>query len=69
MRDWLRKLRVEKKLSEMDVAREAGISQPFYHTIETGQRSPSIRTAKAIATVFGFDWTRFFENTFEERVS
>lgn len=42
------------------VAKQVGISQPFYHQIEVGLRDPSPATAQAIAVVLGFDWTLFF---------
>ena len=60
MREWLRKKRIEKNLSELEVARRAGIAQPFYHNIEMGIKNPSVDTAKKIAAVLGFNWTLFF---------
>lgn len=61
MRDWLRTIRRMKGLSEKAVADAAGIAQPFYHRIETGQNNPSVRTAKALGRILGFDWTLFYE--------
>lgn len=60
MREWLRKRRTDADLSELEVARRAGIAQPFYHNIEMGIKNPSVYTAKKIAAVLGFDWTLFF---------
>lgn len=68
MRDWLRKKRAEQRLSEMEVARRAGIAQPFYHNIEMEYKNPSVNTAKKIGEILGFDWTRFYEEP-KERVS
>lgn len=62
MRSWLREIRLNKKLTEADVARRAGIAQPFYHNIEMGFKNPSVVTAKKIADVLGFSWTRFYED-------
>lgn len=62
MRDWLRSIRHMKGLSEKAVATAAGIAQPVYHRIETGQANPSVKTAKAIGRVLGVDWTLFFED-------
>lgn len=63
VREWLRKLRKSKKLSEIETARLAGIAQPFYHNIEMGIKNPSVDTAKRIAAVLGFHWTQFFPDS------
>lgn len=60
MREWLRKIRADADLSEMEVARRAGIAQPFYHNIEMGIKNPSVDTAKRIAATLNFGWTMFF---------
>ena len=60
MREWLRKMRTDANLSELEVARRAGIAQPFYHNIEMGIKNPSVDTAKRIAAVLGFNWTLFY---------
>ena len=63
MRDWLVILRAGR--SQSKVAKEIGIAQSTYASIETGYRTPSVETAKKIADVLGFPWTRFFENVEE----
>lgn len=60
MREWLRRMRIEAELSEMEVARRAGIAQPFYHNIEMGIKNPSVDTAKRIAAALSFAWTLFY---------
>ena len=60
MRDWLIALRAGR--SQSKVAKESGIAQSTYASIETGYRTPSVETAKKIADVLGFPWTQFFEN-------
>lgn len=60
MRDWLRSIRKIKGLSEKQAASMCGISQPMYHFIETGEKNPSVNTARAIARALGFDWVLFF---------
>lgn len=60
VREWLRKMRIEKSMTEKEVASAAGIAQPFYHNIEMGTKNPSVDTAKRIAIVLGFNWTMFF---------
>lgn len=62
-RKWLRDIREKADKSGSKVAEEAGISQQMYSFIEIGQKTPSVQVAKRIATVLGFDWTRFFEDT------
>ena len=57
--EWLVKER--GKRTQQEVANEAGMSQSGYASIETGARRPSVDTAKRIAAVLGFKWTRFFE--------
>lgn len=59
MNDWLRKIRADK--SSYEIAKEIGIPQSTYFSIETGTRRPSVDMAKRIAAVMGFEWTRFFE--------
>ena len=61
MRTWLRETRLKKGMTEAEVAKGAGIAQPFYHNIEMGRRNLSVDTAKKIAAVLGFLWTRFYE--------
>ncbi len=60
-RDWLIAIRNSKGVMQKDVAELVGISQPSYCTIEHGKTRPSVETAKKIAAVLGFDWTRFYE--------
>lgn len=61
LRNWLIAIRKEKNLSQADVSRAAGIAQPSYCNIENGERGIAVNTAKKIAAVLGFDWTRFYE--------
>lgn len=63
MRTWLIQLRKEQGLTQKYVAEQAHISQPSYFNIEHGERGVSVKTAKAIAKVLGFDWTLFYEPT------
>ena len=66
MREWLRKIRVDLGLTELETAKQAGIAQPFYHNIEMGIKNPSVDTAKRIASVLGFPWVMFFSDNKEE---
>ena len=59
--DWLETLRNEKERTMKQVAGGSGISESHYCLIESGDRRPSVDTAKKIAEVLGFDWTKFFD--------
>jgi len=61
LRKWLKEIRLNKDLTQFDVASMSGIDVTMYNKIELGNRVPSVETAKAIANVLGFPWTRFFE--------
>lgn len=62
MRKWLRRIRLNRELTQQEVANMSGINVTMYNKIELGNRNPSPKIAKSIAKVLGFDWTRFFEN-------
>ena len=62
MKKWLIAIRKEKGLSQVQVSEAVGISQPSYCNIENGERGIAVETAKKIANVLGFDWTRFYED-------
>ncbi len=59
MLKWLAELRGSRTQAEM--AKEIGIAQSTYASIEIGIRHPSVPMAKKIAEVMGFPWARFFE--------
>lgn len=61
VREWLVGIRKEKALTQLEVSSSAKISKQMYSAIETGERHPSVPTAKRIAEVLDFDWTRFFK--------
>lgn len=58
---FLQAVRKEKNMTQSEVSKRAGISQPAYCNIENEERKPSVKMAKRIGAVLGFDWTRFFE--------
>lgn len=65
-RTWLKELRIQRKMTQNEVAIQAGIERAYYTMIEQGYRSPSVKVAKDIGSVLGFDWTIFFENKSNE---
>lgn len=64
MRSWLIEARKKHGMLKKDAAESFGISTQMYGAIENGTRRPSPEKAKLIGELFGFDWTRFYE---EER--
>lgn len=48
-------------ISQTELAETAGVSLSLVRKIEYGQRKPSVKVAKRIAAVLGFDWTEFFK--------
>lgn len=61
MRVFLKEARKKKGLTQNDVADAAGMNRAAYSNIEIGKRSPSVKLAKKIAEVLGFNWTKFYE--------
>ncbi|CAK7069536.1 helix-turn-helix transcriptional regulator [Tissierella sp.] len=61
MRIWLSNIRQQQEKTHEDVATGCNITRQFYSMIENGERTPSVSTAKKIASVLDFDWTRFYE--------
>ena len=60
MRKWL--IDIRNGRSQAQIAEAVGITQQMYSAIELGERRPSVEVAKKIASVMGFNWTRFFED-------
>ncbi len=62
MRTWLKDIRAKKELTQQEVANAANVDVTMISKIEVGERQPSVKVAKRIAAVLGFDWTRFYED-------
>lgn len=56
----LKKARLEKGLTQQQLAEMLGITRQTISHIECGRIKPSIDNAKAIANVLGFEWSNFF---------
>lgn len=59
----LKAIRKASGLRQTDLAKAAAISQSLVVKIEHGERKPSVKVAKRIATVLGIDWTEFFKES------
>lgn len=58
VRHWLVSYRGE--LTHEEVAKLVGIKRQYYSMIENGERTPSVKVAKSLSEILGFDWTNFF---------
>lgn len=65
----LEKIRLSKNLTQLDVAVMAKMSRAGYSNIENGNKAPSVRTAKRIASVLDFDWTLFYQDDAKSEVT
>ena len=54
--------RKKANFTQREVGKLSGISESYYSMIESGDRKPTVKTAKKIAAVLGFNWTLFFED-------
>ena len=54
--------RKKKRLTQQQLAELVGVDRTLISKIESGSVTPSVTTAKKIAAVLGFNWTRFFED-------
>ncbi len=61
MRGWLKEARLQKELSQQNVADKVNITQQYYNFIENGVRSPSPKVAQKIGETLNFPWTKFFQ--------
>lgn len=68
MRTWLKDIRVEKGLTQKEVASKVDIATTTYASYEQGWRNPTVENAKRIASVLNFDWTIFFNINYTKRV-
>ena len=67
MREFLRDLRKERKLSQDDIAKRMGLTQSFYSMIETGERVErmNLEMAMKLANVLGIDSADFIKREME----
>lgn len=67
-REWLKCHRLNKGLTQKDVAAKAKIARTTYASIEQGERNAGVQTAKSIAEVLDFNWTLFLMIKYAFRV-
>ena len=61
MKKSLKEIRINKDLLQKDIAKAIGISPAFYSLIESGDRMPSMKTAKNIASCLSLTMDGFYE--------
>jgi putative transcriptional regulator len=66
LRNWLKQLRIQKGLTQLELAQKAEIERSYYTMIENGDRNPSVNVAKKIGTVIDIEWTIFFDTESNE---
>ena len=57
----MRERRLEKGMSQVQLASRVGVWQSSITRFETGKARPKPATAKKIAAVLDFNWTEFYE--------
>jgi len=62
LRDWLKNSRKKENLLQKELALLVDVDVTSIGKYEKGERRPSVDTAKKIAVVLGFDWTKFYED-------
>ncbi|MPW26431.1 helix-turn-helix domain-containing protein [Alkalibaculum sp. M08DMB] len=55
-------LRTKKEITQEQLSNIVGCSEIYIRKIEAGERLPSVKLAKKIASVLEFDWTKFFDD-------
>lgn len=63
---WLRDKRIEKGLTQLEVADDVGINRATLSKIENRVSRPSVRLAQKLGTALNFSWTRFYDDKNEE---
>jgi putative transcriptional regulator len=61
-REWLKKLRKDKKIKTREIAHTLGVSFQHYNDIENGRRNPSIELSLEIARYFDVPVEQFLED-------
>lgn len=63
----IRRIRVEKKVSQFELAARANFSQSFLANVESGKKKPSVMTIIRIAKALDVNPREFFPESFPEK--
>lgn len=58
---WLKEKRLEKDMTQKEVAEAVGIAVSTYSMYEVGNRNPSVATACKLGKLLDCKWENFFE--------
>lgn len=58
---WLRKRRMDKNLTQAEVAEMVGITREYYNRCENGRHDPQEYTKLRISEVLGFNYELWFQ--------
>lgn len=61
-REWLEKIRLDKGLSQEQMALILKIPASTYSMYECRTRNPKVSEAKRLAKILKIEWTKFYEN-------
>lgn len=64
----IKEIRKAQNLTMKQVSERSDISESMLSLIESGKRTPSVRSAKRIAAALGVEWTKFFETSSTSQV-
>ena len=59
--DRIRKLRLEKRLSQENLAFESNMHRTYLSSVERGERNPSLKNIEAIANALGVPLSELFK--------
>lgn len=59
----LKKYRLQKNMTQAELAEVCGCDRSTIGKIESGDITPRVKLAKIIASVLDFDWTLFYKDT------
>lgn len=62
----IKQCRKEKKLTQSNLAVKTGVTEQYIYMIEANERTPSVKVAKKIASILGFNWTEFYKDEYKE---
>ena len=62
MAEWLTNMREKHGMTKTALSHLVGVDISTIGKYERGERRPSVKKAKEIAEVLGFDWTMFYSD-------
>lgn len=65
--NYIKERRIDKGMSQEEVAKKLGISQQAYSRYENGNREPGLQTILLIADILGFAPEDFFNSHLSKR--